>query len=288
MKSPEEEIEQELEVLVDGGVDTAPVSQSQEAKSFEGEEDNTDSVKEEDQETKDDASNQRLHAAKVGLFDVLLYVADVVSDGLACAKHYWNCHKVWAGATAGFMLLPAFAEALETPRVRWLPWIRVDPKFRIPMSLVVIAVFIALFVPLFYDYFTINESIVLSIYTAFVVSVAMVFVISARNTLKGFAALMKKEPNEDGTVDDPKMLDGVRGKLNEVVCEAAPQGNLQVRLREGCRKSKWKFKMAFAIRRPTPLPLMAQISRHFLPHFFSFAIESYIYETDFTLQKYHS
>ena len=38
--------------------------------------------------------------------------------------------------------------------------------------------------------------------------------------------------------------------------------------------------------RPPP-PLMAQISRHFLPHFFSFAIESYIYETDFTLQKYH-
>ena len=38
--------------------------------------------------------------------------------------------------------------------------------------------------------------------------------------------------------------------------------------------------------RPPP-PLMAQISRHFLPHFFSFAIESYIYETGFTLQKYH-
>ena len=36
-----------------------------------------------------------------------------------------------------------------------------------------------------------------------------------------------------------------------------------------------------------PPPLMAQIARHFLPHFFSFAIESYIYETDFTLQKYH-
>ena len=98
------------------------------------------------------------------------------------------------------------------------------------MSLVVIAIFIALFVPLFYDYFTINESIVLSIYTALFVSVAMVFVITARNTLKGFAALMKKEPNEDGTVNDQKMLDGVRGKLNEVVCEAAPQGNLQVRL----------------------------------------------------------
>ena len=49
--------------------------------------------------------------------------------------------------------------------------------------------------------------------------------------------------------------------------------------------------MAFAIkRRITPFPsplLMALISIHFLPHFFSFAIESYIYETDFTLQKYH-
>ena len=31
---------------------------------------------------------------------------------------------------------------------------------------------------------------------------------------------------------------------------------------------------------------MVIISRHFLPHFFSFAIESYIYETDFTLGKY--
>ena len=34
---------------------------------------------------------------------------------------------------------------------------------------------------------------------------------------------------------------------------------------------------------PTPPPLMAQIYIYFLPHFFSFAIESYIYETDFTL-----
>ena len=39
-----------------------------------------------------------------------------------------------------------------------------------------------------------------------------------------------------------------------------------------------------------PPPLMAQISRHFFTPLFSFAIESYIYETDFTLglsQKYH-
>ena len=31
-----------------------------------------------------------------------------------------------------------------------------------------------------------------------------------------------------------------------------------------------------------PPPLNGKISRHFLPHFFSFAIESFIYDTDFT------
>ena len=43
--------------------------------------------------------------------------------------------------------------------------------------------------------------------------------------------------------------------------------------------------MVFSIRRqtPRPPPLMVIISRHFLPIFFSFAIESYICETDFTL-----
>ena len=43
--------------------------------------------------------------------------------------------------------------------------------------------------------------------------------------------------------------------------------------------------MAFAIKRRTPLPtpLMALISIHFFTPLFYFAIESYIYETDFTL-----
>ena len=44
-------------------------------------------------------------------------------------------------------------------------------------------------------------------------------------------------------------------------------------IREGVKKSKWK--------------LMAKFPDIFYPTFFSFAIESYIYETDFTLQKYH-
>ena len=54
------------------------------------------------------------------------------------------------------------------------------------------------------------------------------------------------------------------------------------------QKTKWKF--AIKRRTPPPRPLMALISIHFLPQFFSFAIESYLYETDFTLgviQKYN-
>ena len=41
-------------------------------------------------------------------------------------------------------------------------------------------------------------------------------------------------------------------------------------VREGCGKSKWKFKMAFAIKRPTPRPLDGKISRHFFTPLFFF------------------
>ena len=41
-------------------------------------------------------------------------------------------------------------------------------------------------------------------------------------------------------------------------------------IREVCGKSKWKFKMAFAIRRPTPPPLNGKISRHFFTPLFFF------------------
>ena len=61
--------------------------------------------------------------------------------------------------------------------------------------------------------------------------------------------------------------------------------------REVFQKTEWKFKMDNSINRRTPHPrLMDLSSSHFLPHFFSFAIDSYIDETDFTLglsQKYH-
>ena len=40
-------------------------------------------------------------------------------------------------------------------------------------------------------------------------------------------------------------------------------------IREGCGKSKWKFKMAFAIRRPTPPPLNGtNFQTFFYPTFF--------------------
>ena len=48
-----------------------------------------------------------------------------------------------------------------------------------------------------------------------------------------------------------------------------------------------RWHLPLGVRPPPPPPLMAKFPDIFLPHFFSFAIESYIYETDFTLQKYH-
>ena len=45
--------------------------------------------------------------------------------------------------------------------------------------------------------------------------------------------------------------------------------HLAGQLREGVKKSKWKFKMAFAIRGPTPpSPLMAKFPDIFYPTFF--------------------
>ena len=44
-----------------------------------------------------------------------------------------------------------------------------------------------------------------------------------------------------------------------------------------------RWHLPLGVRPPPPPPLMTQISRHFFTPLFSFAIESYIYETDFTL-----
>ena len=48
-----------------------------------------------------------------------------------------------------------------------------------------------------------------------------------------------------------------------------------------------RWHLPLGLRPPPPPPLNGKISRHFLPQFFSFVIESYKYETDFALQKYH-
>ena len=58
------------------------------------------------------------------------------------------------------------------------------------------------------------------------------------------------------------------------------------------KKTKWRFLMEFSIKRRTPPPSQNGTNFHpfFYPTFFSFAIESYIYETDLTpglSQRYH-
>ena len=61
----------------------------------------------------------------------------------------------------------------------------------------------------------------------------------------------------------------------------------ELQIREGLKKI-WNFFMAFAIKR-RPSPLNGPNFHPVLPHLFSFAIESYLYETDFTSgpSQYH-
>ena len=70
-------------------------------------------VEEEDKGNEEDVTSQRLHAAKVGIFDVALYSADVVTDGVQVATHLASCHTVWSILTAVFMIFPAMVESAE-------------------------------------------------------------------------------------------------------------------------------------------------------------------------------
>ena len=100
-------------------------------KEKEAEEENT--VEEEDEREEEDVTSERCQTAKVGIFDVSLYSADVVTDGVQVAihistititsiininiihvqvaTHISNCHRQWAMLTAMFMLFPALAES---------------------------------------------------------------------------------------------------------------------------------------------------------------------------------
>ena len=65
---------------------------------------------------------------------------------------------------------------------------------------------------------------------------------------------------------------------------------LTVMSKERVKKTELKFLMAFAINRRNSPPPTGTNFHQFLPRFFSFAIESYLYETDFTpgpSQNYH-
>ena len=161
---------------------------------------------EDEEENKKTSCSLKLHAVKVGLFDVLLYIWDVVSDGLACAKHFLDCHFMWALYTAAFMILPAYTESFGYIG-NWLSWMRKEWKFRLPISLICFVLFNALFTPIFFDYFNISATIGLSFLTGLGVAIVTTFVLSLINTLKGFAALMREKPNKDGTVSNLKILE---------------------------------------------------------------------------------
>ena len=193
---------------------------------------------EEEDKVEEENVTSRWHAAKVGIFDISLYSADVVTDGVQVVTHYFNCHKIWAQATGLFVLLPAITESVGI-FVDWIQWVWKDFKFRGPFALLFLAFFTGLFkrVGKYWIENVLHETppfgfwreTEMGFITGCIVVVIAVFFASTTSTLKGYAALMAKQPNPDGSVSNPKMLDGIKGKLKEVILEAGPQSNLQVK-----------------------------------------------------------
>ena len=70
--------------------------------------------------------------------------------------------------------------------------------------------------------------------------------------------------------------------MHWVICNSLMMKASHVGIREGFQK-KGNLKLHLPFRRWTPPPLMAQFPIQFFTPLFSLAIESYIYETDFTL-----
>ena len=66
------------------------------------------------------------------------------------------------------------------------------------------------------------------VFVAFVMVLHFLFMKNIAKTLRGYSVLMMRRTNEDGTLPEARMVDAVKGKLTEVVCEAAPQSVHQV------------------------------------------------------------
>ena len=235
----EEERKRESEhpKVVNGG--TFKISNSTETNDNENKDPKTGSVENEDNEEKDEAKSWglRFHMVKVGIFDVFLYIADVVTDAAQCATHYFNCHYRWATATAVFVFLPSVAEAFHITCTTGLNWLKKDIIFRtlfgFSFSMMFFALIISLTIPLVSSKVDLASEAGnlsnLAHAAPYTIILGAIFLMGVENTLKGYASLMTKKPNKDGTVSDPQMLEGLKGKLKEVICESAPQGNLQVR-----------------------------------------------------------
>jgi len=66
------------------------------------------------------------------------------------------------------------------------------------------------------------------VFVAFIMVLHFLFMKNIAKTLRGYSVLMMRRTNEDGTLPEARMVDAVKGKLTEVVCEAAPQSVHQV------------------------------------------------------------
>ena len=183
----------------------------------------------EDQNEKGKVVASEIQVGKV--IDAALYGTDIMTDCIQFVQLRLKCHKKWAIYTVAFILMPAVAETIGLA-FQWYTWMRKAWLGRLPLSCFFFAIFLTL------SGFLANVVrpsedpvqtwVLCPIFVAFLLVLVTIFMRIILKTMEGYSALILRRVDDDGTLPEEKMMNAVKGKLTEVVCEAAPQSVAQV------------------------------------------------------------
>ena len=183
-------------------------------------------------ETRTKNKNEDRNEIQIGkVIDAALYGTDIMTDCIQFAQLYIKCHIRWAIYTVAFILMPAVAETIAST-FQWFIWMRKVWLGRLPLSCLFFFIFLTL------SGFLANVVrpsedrvqtwVLCPIFVAFLLVLVTTFMRIIVKTMEGYFALILRRVDFDGTLPEEKMVNAVKGKLTEVVCEAAHQSVAQV------------------------------------------------------------
>ena len=186
----------------------------------------------EDQNEKGKVVASEIQVGKV--IDAALYGTDIMTDCIQFVQLRLKCHKKWAIYTVAFILMPAVAETIGLT-FQWYTWMRKAWLGRLPLSCFFFAIFLTLsgflanvVIPSEDPEDLVHTWVLRPLFVAFLLVLVTVFVKTIVKTMEGYSALVLRRVEDDGTLPEEKMVNAVKGKLTEVVCETAPQSVIQV------------------------------------------------------------